>query len=502
MKDDSRRGESHWRGQRAVIDIGSNTVRLVIYGGPPRAPNVLYNEKVTAKLGKAIPADGRMSDKAMNNALAALARFAALLRLKGIGQIDTVATAAARNAANGPEFLERVAALGLDPRLLSGEEEALTSAMGVIGAFPQAKGVVADLGGGSIELIHVDGMQCEHGASMPLGTLQLPQLRAAGAAKFSRRMQKVVKASDWQCADGEALYLVGGAHRALGRYAMRWLDWPLDDPHGFDVAPDILAKVLRSLRRGRLPADLAGFSASRIAGLPDTGALLAVLLREINPDRVVFSSWGLREGVLFRSYNAALQQQHPLPAGVAAFAAGMGCQPSVAVMMVGWTGEAQFPASDAREHLRLAATMLALSSMHVEPNLRAEEALNWALRKRWIGIDATGRAMLAAAAQGNGGKTAISPDLLRLASEATLREALAWGLAVRLCRRLTGSSAEALSDSSLARRGGRLILSVLESRKVLCTDMAARDLRVLADWLGLEPEIRFPANARELLLGP
>ena len=130
---------------RAIIDIGSNTVRLVIYGGPARAPDVLHNEKVTARLGKGVAENGKLGARASAAALASLARYRTLLDLKGIRDVEVVATAAARDAVNGPEFLDKIRALGMTPRLLSGEEEAITSAHGVIGAFPQTDGVVADL---------------------------------------------------------------------------------------------------------------------------------------------------------------------------------------------------------------------------------------------------------------------------------------------------------------------------------------------------------------------
>jgi len=135
--------------RRAVIDIGSNTVRLVVYGGPPRAPTVVLNEKVSAKLGKGVAETGSLAPKARATALAALGRYAALVRAMGIQQVHTVATAAVREAVNGALFLSEVEALGLKPQLLSGEEEAQTSALGVIGAFPAGSGVVADLGGGN-----------------------------------------------------------------------------------------------------------------------------------------------------------------------------------------------------------------------------------------------------------------------------------------------------------------------------------------------------------------
>ena len=201
----SRRAEAGVeRPDRAVIDIGSNTVRLVVYSGPRRAPEVWLNEKVTAKLERDLVATGRMPDKAMDMALGALERFAALLPDIGVSMVDTVATAAVRDAENGPEFLERVRELGLEPRLLSGAEEAEASAMGVIGAFPGARGTVADLGGGSLELVTIENGQCSHAASLPLGTLRLPALRKEGGPSFRKAVGKEFRATSPHARHGRA----------------------------------------------------------------------------------------------------------------------------------------------------------------------------------------------------------------------------------------------------------------------------------------------------------
>lgn len=473
---------------RAVIDIGSNTIRLVIYGGPPRAPAVLYNEKVTARLGRGVAENGQLGKRAMRVALAALGRYAMLVRLKGITDIQTVATAAARDATNGPEFLDQVRALGLEPRLLSGEEEAVTSAMGVAGAFPGAKGIVADLGGGSLEIVHVDGMRCKHGVSLPLGSLHLPQLREGGAAKFGRRIHRMVDATGWHCAQREVLYLVGGSHRALARYAMNQMRWPLDDPHAFELSAEAAAQVCRSVLRGKLPAQIPGVATSRLASLPDSAALLGALLKEIRPSKIVFSSWGLREGLVFVSQEPAVQVQDPLIAGVAAFARTMGIEAAAGRMVAGWIDGAMKRGRPDDDRLRLSATMLALAEQRVEPNLRAEQAMEWALGKRWVGIDTEGRAMMAACMLANAGRPAPSDDLDRLASPERLREAHIWGLAVRLCRRFSGVIPQALENSGLAISGDRLTLSVTEPFGALYTDPAARDLLALAEQLDLAPE--------------
>ena len=151
----SQRAKDAVRPQRAVIDIGSNTVRLVVYSGPQRAPDVWLNEKVTAQLGRDLARTGKMPAEAITIAMRGLTRFATVLKDIEVTNVRTVATAAVRDARNGRKFVKQVEALGLDVEVLSGEEEATTSAYGVIGSFPGAQGVVADLGGGSLELVAI-----------------------------------------------------------------------------------------------------------------------------------------------------------------------------------------------------------------------------------------------------------------------------------------------------------------------------------------------------------
>jgi len=475
--------------KHAIIDIGSNTVRLVVYDGPSRAPAVLLNEKVTAKLGKDVARDGLLSEKAKGIALSALARYAALLKLMSVRDIEVVATAAARDARNGPEFLNAVRCIGLKPRLLTGEEEALTSAMGVLAAFPGARGIAGDLGGGSLELTELKGDHAEHGISLPYGTLRLPDLRAQGAAKFTRDVHASLREARWSSGSGVPFYLVGGSWRALARYAMHKLDWPLDDPHGYELAPEDALAICRQVARGKLDADLPRISSSRLASLPEAAALLGALVREIGPEKLVFSSWGLREGLLYRKLDPTTRAQDPLLASVAGFADNFGVSAAQATMIAEWTADVSPRCEGRDETLRLAATMLAQAAMQIEPNLRAETAMSWALRKRWIGVDARGRAMLAAAILANAGITEWPAELARLATSADLREATGWGLAIRLCRKLTGCTAEAIGNSALRPEEGRLRVTVREPMHALYSNAIGKDHRLLADWFDLEPMV-------------
>lgn len=486
-----RRSRSDYQGERAIIDIGSNTVRLVVFDGPPRAPRVVINEKVSAKLGKGVYETGELAPKACQVALSALARYALILEARKITDVETVATAAPRDASNGPEFLAAVARLGLKPRLLSGEAEALAGAQGVLGAFPGAKGVVADLGGGSLELVHIAGGKSDHGTSLPFGSLRLPALVTDGPEKFKRTVLKAVAGSGFECVSEETLYLVGGSHRALARHAMHRDEWPLDDPHAYTMSRDAALSLCRALCNGHAPPVVPGMSSSRAASLPHTAALLSELIREIMPATIVFSSWGMREGLYFARLGQDFRSQSPLIAGIADFVTQQGISPAQAAIVTGWTVEVSNSGADNHEELRLAATMLALASQRIEPNLRAELAVDWALRKRWVGITVEGKAMLAACMLAHCGSDPFRADLARLASRTALERAAIWGSAIRLCRRLSGGATAPLGKSSLTIEKSELVLTLAPAVAALLSDAIEKDHRNLAQRLALVPVVRF-----------
>jgi exopolyphosphatase/guanosine-5'-triphosphate,3'-diphosphate pyrophosphatase len=498
-----RANNGELRPDRAVIDIGSNTVRLVVYTGSRRAPSVFLNEKVTARLGRDLIATGRMPAKAMDLALTGLTRFALILQDLEVADVQCVATAAVRDAANGAQFLDRVRALGLNPRLLSGEEEANYAAMGVIGAFPGAQGVVADLGGGSLELVAVADGQCHKGVSLPLGTLRLGPLRAGGEAAFRKAVANELVAAHWAKGMPGPLYLVGGTWRALATMAMAGMKYPLSDPHAFTLSAEHALNLAKRLARMK-PEELVsvnGVPASRAHGLPDAAAMLRVVIQKLQPTALVISSWGLREGLLYDRLDPAERAQDPLIAAVSRFTTPRGASLNAATMMAGWTaGVAQGVAQNggpASETLRLVATLLAKAQVHLEPNMRLRHSSDWALDKRWIGIDHRGRALIAATLRGAAGKPEPTVQLLQLASEADLRVAAGWGLALRLCRRIGAGSRASMLTSRLSRErspagapgADKLVLWLDPSRAPLASDAIAAELAGLARWLGCEPQL-------------
>lgn len=484
--------EDSSRPDRAVIDIGSNTVRLVVYSGPLRAPETFHNEKIAARLGRDLANTGAIPEKAAVTALNSLRRFHALVTDLGVKQLDVVATAAVREASNGPDFLASVREIGLDARLLSGEDEARASATGVIAAFPQARGVVADLGGGSLELVSIDDDADHHGQSLPIGTLRLGALRAKGPASFKRAVHRVLASAGWAAEHPGPLYMVGGTWRAFAKYAMLRLGHPLSDPHGLRLPVEEADRIAKKLVRADLDELRATgrVSGLRALALPDAASLLRVMISELAPSELVFSAWGLREGLLHQRLQPIARQQDPLLAGIAHFTASRGGSVSSAAMIAGWTTEVVNGDGATSERLRLAATMLALAASRVEPNIRTRHALDWALEKRWVGLDMPGRARIAAALIGACDQPALPAELLSLADETLLREALGWGLAIRLCRRIGGGSRSSLTSSALTVEGDTLVLSFDRAGAALLGDTVRSDLDNLAAWLGLGSEVR------------
>lgn len=478
----------------AVIDIGSNTVRLVIYEGSPRAPRVVWNEKVAARLGRDLSTTGAIPEEAAEEALGALARFALLIEDNNIGDVQTVATAATRDASNGAEFLARVGELGLDVRQLSGEEEAKAAAMGAIGAFPGAHGVVADLGGGSLELVSVAEGKSHHATSLPLGTLRLPALRAGSDKKFEKSVRGELAKAGWAAAHSGPLYMVGGTWRAFAAYAMRQREFPLTDPHGYQLdtaSADKLAAEAMSMAPEKLAA-ISGISSMRAGYIPDAAAMLRPLLDELQPEGLVFSYWGLREGLLFSRLDELQRTKDPLLAGVADFAEMHGASITHAAMLAAWSVELADGKGRSRgnERLRLASAQLAAALHRVEPNLRYNHALEWALDKRWIGCNARSRAMICAALIGSMGRSSIPDRLRSLANDDDLREAVAWGLGFKLARRLGAASRVSMISSALIRKKKRLILRLDPSRAPLGNYPVTKDLEILANFLGLEGKIK------------
>ncbi|MFM6853000.1 MAG: Ppx/GppA family phosphatase, partial [Sphingopyxis sp.] len=233
----------------AIIDIGSNSVRLVVYAGPVRAPSPVFNEKLMVGLGASLSTTGAMGARAYRRAMTGLARFKALAIAMGVDDVRCVATAAVRDASNGPEFLAEARAMGLDIILLSGRDEARASGYGVLSAIPDADGIVADLGGGSLELVRVAAGETGQFSSFPLGVLRLAALKQAHGNGFGKYIAHVLQSAGWPGQGAQLpLYLVGGSWRALARYDMMLARDPMPVVSGPAMPVSVARKLHRRLR--------------------------------------------------------------------------------------------------------------------------------------------------------------------------------------------------------------------------------------------------------------
>src|SRR6185436_18300851 len=274
----------------AIIDIGSNSVRLVVYSGATRIPSVIFNEKILAGLGREVGETGAIGAAAEARALAALERFHTLVGHMGVVRVRTVATAAVREASNGAAFLDRVRDLGLDPRILSGEEEGKRAGQGVLSAIPDADGIVGDLGGGSLELVDVSRGRVGRSASLPLGVLRLDALAEKGEAWFARKVAKAVAGAGFAgAAAGRPFYMVGGSWRTLARLEMAITDHPLPITHQHDMPVDRPADLLAALAKMDKSAarDIPSISLSRFPTLPNATLLLEALVGTLNPTGLI-----------------------------------------------------------------------------------------------------------------------------------------------------------------------------------------------------------------------
>lgn len=437
----TNRGGVTNRSRRAVIDIGSNTVRLVVYGGPPRAPVPLFNEKVTAGLGRGVVDGGRIDADSMATALRSLARFAALTRLMAPVELRVAATAAVRDAANGHEFLAKVRALGLAAELLSGEEEANAAGFGVISTNPGASGLVADLGGGSLELVRIERDEVHERVSLPLGAMRVAAVRAGGSGKLRRLVGELCAQHGWlKQVRGQRLYLVGGAWRALARVHLERAAWPLRvlDNYTFPATDAReLKDHVRVLGLAQLVA-IPGVKAARAPQLDDAAALLTALTSVIGPDQVTVSAAGLREGLLFQALAPAQRRKDPLIEGLRHAIGGQLQRSGQDAALLAWSDGAFPDETAADRRLRHAACLIAGTGWASNPEFRALDAEDMALHGSWLGLTHSDRAVIAMALHiGLGGAPASPPALLaQLAESSRLERARRWGLALRLAHRI------------------------------------------------------------------
>ncbi len=480
----------------AIIDIGSNSIRLVVYQGRTRVPATMFNEKVMAGLGRSLAANNRMGGGAMTVAIAGLKRFAALTRAMGITSVRTVATAAVREAENGAEFIARVAdECGLPIEVMDGEAEARAAAFGLVSGIPDADGVVGDLGGGSLELIRVSNGQMGNRISLPIGALRLDAIRKRDRRALGPFIAKALGKVDWaEEGRGKPFYMVGGSWRALAQIHIWMTDHPLPIVHQYEMPAGAPAKMFRSL--SHMDSDtlrsVPHLSTGRLPTLPGAAMLLAAVVKKLGSSRVIASGFGLREGLLYADLPERERALDPLITAARAEGVRQGRFAEHGDMLFDWM-DPLFDGEPAPvRRLRLAACLLSDIAWRAHPDFRAERGVDVALHGNWVAVTAAERAALAIALHNCFGGSPAAPVmemLTQLCPPALMHHARGWGLALRLGQRLTGGTATALAASRLERSGEAVTLRLSASHADLAGDAVLRRLKLLAGTMGLEHKL-------------
>ena len=476
-------------GRVGIIDIGSNSVRLVVYDGPQRIPAILFNEKVMAGLGKGLGTTGALDPAAVDRAFVALDRFRLVASQIGVSTLHTVATAAVRDASNGDEFLARAAALGLQISVLTGPEEAEMAGEGVLAAFPDADGIVGDLGGGSLELVRVAAGAVHERVSFPLGVLRVADIRRRGPRALNRVVERGVAEAGWKGKGAELpLYLVGGSWRALARLVMHMTDYPLPIVHGYAMPATMAPRLIRALGqldKARLK-EVPGLSSSRAATLSDAAMILALISRELGTSSFITSAYGLREGVLHRNLPADVRAMDPLICATREEGRRQGRFPEHGDLLDRWIAPLFADEGPADARLRHASCLLADVGWRAHPEFRAERGLETALHGNWVGIDARGRAMMAQALYTSFGASGEPKIVATLAAPEDRARAMRWGYAMRLGQRLSGGVAGPLRTSALEISVAGLALCLKPADRALYGEAVERRHKTLAASFGVK----------------
>lgn len=480
-----------------IIDIGSNTVRLVVFGGHQRTPQALFNEKRTCALGMGLESTGRLNPDGVPLALAAIQRFVALARAMDVERLDVLATAACRDATDGPAFLDEIERrCGVRPTLLSGEDEAKKAALGVLCSVPDADGVVADLGGGSLELVTVQGGAFGRFTSLPLGVLRIAEHSNGAPAPASAFINSRLASVDFLAeGTGRHLYLVGGAWRALARVLIDQMNYPLHVLDNFTLpagqARRLIGLVARQSRKSL--EKVSGVSKKRLAHLPLAALLLERLLDDITPDAVVFSVYGMREGQFYAALPEEARAEDPLLSAATRLAEDAGRFPEHGRELVEWMSPL-FPDEPPRlARLRHAACLLGDIFWHEHPDFRAEQAFLRVLRLPFMGLDHHDRAALALAVYYRYAADTtleVVRPALALLDDDRVRRVRIIGAGLRLGHTVSGGAPGLLSCTTLTLAKGAIVLTVPARAPVFAPQAFQRRLDRLAQELGVTAEIR------------
>jgi exopolyphosphatase / guanosine-5'-triphosphate,3'-diphosphate pyrophosphatase len=483
-------------GRVGIVDIGSNTVRLVVYETHTKLPIPIFNEKVQCALARDMGKTGQLSARGISEALRGLARFSRLAEAMGVSRLELVATAAVRDASDGALFVEQVEKVSGHPvHVLSGAEEARLAAVGLLNGVPDADGVLGDLGGGSLDLVGLDQGQIGSFATFRAGHLRLAEEAGWDRQQARDLMDRALGNLPW-LADmkGRSVYAVGGSWRALARIFIEQTHHPLHVLDNYTVG------FLDALRLSRLIADLSesmlqkltGIRQGRLDTLPYAAIAFSALIEIARPDQVVFSGFGMREGQMLELLPPDLRPQDSLISACEFQAKRTGRFANHGQEILDWMTPLFPGETEAQRRLRLAICLLSDIGWTEHPDYRAYHAYQRVLRIPYPGLTHPDRALMAIATFVRYGRDVADPLLNAtpsLLDESGIALARTIGLALRLAHTLSGGAPGLLAQTRIKVEKDRLILLLPADKAVFLSDSVDRRLKQLAVSKGLKAKI-------------
>ena len=380
-----------------VVDIGSNSVRLVVFDGAARSPAYFYNEKIMCGLGAGMPETGFLNPEGKQRALSALARFQALAQGMGIPALTVVATAAMREAEDGPAFrLEIEKKTGLKIWVIDGEEEARLSAQGVLLGWPGADGLICDIGGSSMELAQLSGGAVGRRVTSPLGPLRFKDLDGGRKAREKHIRKHIAALLDKIDVTGERMFLVGGSWRAIARIDMERRGYPLHVLHEYRMDMEAVAETLRFIEKADLE-ELRGkcsISNARMSLVPYAAEVLTELVAAFEPSEIAISSYGIREGLLYEQMPQQLRDRDPLIEACRFSEKKDARLPGFGKTLYNFVLPLYANSPETRLRIVKAACLLHDVSWRAHPDYRAETCFDLATRANLGGLDHPERVFL------------------------------------------------------------------------------------------------------------
>ncbi|MGB1234646.1 MAG: Ppx/GppA family phosphatase [Planktomarina sp.] len=479
-----------------VIDVGSNSVRFVVFDGAARSPAYFFNEKIMCGLGEGLRDTGLLNPEGRARALAAMHRFAALRDAMDVKHLTTVATAAVRDAKDGPDFVAQVhKETGIKMWVVNGKEEARLSAQGVLLGWPGYFGLVCDIGGSSMELAEISDGRVGKRITSALGPQILATFDDDPKALKQHIKQTVSDLSDYLGPQSNRLFLVGGSWRAFAKVDMHRRGYPLNVLHEYRMAAgDIEATAgliantddLEDLR------DICGVSSTRMGLLPLAVPVLQAVVQRFEPVDIAVSSYGIREGMLYEQMPNKLRDRDPLIEACRYAEKKDARQPGFGRRLYKFVVPLFADADDTLIRMVKAACLLHDVNWRAHPDYRAEVCFDTATRANLGGLRHSERIFLGTALMyryRNSPEGSRFDQVENLATEQDQHRAEILGKAMRLGAMLWDNDTDQPAQIAWV-RGESLTLNLYQDARALNGEVVAARLASLASTLGVEHAIK------------